>query len=200
MANEEKYILVSLEEDKAKDLANVISNTTSRKILDYLSTKEEASETEISKELNLPLSTIHYNLQQLKKNNLVETKHFMYSDKGKKIEFYRVVKKFIVIAPKYSSSLLKNMLPLFLISAFVAWLIQLFNKVSYKTVSFSQTNLDKIPGQGAASQVAQESINKTIEITKTIPIETNYGVWFLFGSWFILIVYMLIQSIRKKNN
>jgi hypothetical protein len=135
----------------------------------------------------------------------------MYSDKGKRIEFYRVVKKFIVIAPKYSQvNILKNILPLFLVSALIAWLINLFNKVSYKTITFTKTftenNLDKMPifSQGAASQAAQEAANKTIEksieLTKTIPIENNYGLWFLFGSWFILIVFVIIQNIKKKNN
>src|SRR3989344_344747 len=118
MQNEEKYILVNLEDEKSKEMATIISNSTSRKILNYLSTKDEVSESDISKELKLPLSTIHYNLKQLKKNSLVETKHFVYSEKGKKIELYRVVKKFIVIAPKYSQvNLIKNLLPLFLISA-----------------------------------------------------------------------------------
>src|SRR3989344_7846836 len=127
MQNEEKYILVNLEDEKSKEMATIISNSTSRKILNYLSTKDEVSESDISKELKLPLSTIHYNLKQLKKNNLVETKHFIYSEKGKKIELYRVVKKFIIIAPKYSQvNLIKNLLPLFLISAVVGGLIQLF--------------------------------------------------------------------------
>src|SRR3989344_3803575 len=123
MDNQEKYILVSLEKDKA-------------------------SETEISKELRLPLSTVHYNLQQLKKNSLVETKRFMYSEKGKKIEFYRVVKKFIVIAPKYTRrNLINQVLPLFLISAGIAfiiqWLSNLTSKVSTSNTLMAQDSLQR---------------------------------------------------------
>jgi DNA-binding transcriptional ArsR family regulator len=187
----EKYILVSLEEEKAKNIANVISNETSRKILDYLANKEEASESEISKELNIPLSTIHYNLQQLRKNNLVEVKHFMYSDKGKKIEFYRVVKKFIVIAPKYTqTSLLKNILPLFLVSTVIAGIIQLFTNLETKT--FSQTS----SLQRSAELIKSAASPQEAQIIST----TNYyGLWFLFGAWFILIVYIIIKSIKKAN-
>ena len=58
---------IKLEDEKSKELATIISNSTSRKILNYLSTKDEVSESDISKELKLPLSTIHYNLKQLKK-------------------------------------------------------------------------------------------------------------------------------------
>src|SRR3989344_1274262 len=143
MANQEKFILVSLEEEKAKQIANVISNSTSRKILDYLANKDEASESEVARELNLPLSTIHYNIQQLRRNSLVEVKHFSYSDKGKRIEFYRVVKKFIVIAPKYTqTSLLKNLLPLFLISAFIGGLVQFFSNLETKSAGLLQKSAD----------------------------------------------------------
>ena len=190
MSNQEKFILVSLEEEKAKQIANVISNSTSRKILDYLSTKEEASESEIAKELNSPLSTVHYNLQQLKKNNLVETKHFMYSDKGKKIEFYRVVKKFIVIAPKYTqTNLLKNILPLFLVSTVIGGLIQLFTN----TRSFSQSLAEK------SAYAPTQELATPAQAAQTISTTNYYGLWFLFGAWFILIVYILIQNLRKKN-
>lgn len=187
MSNQEKYILVNLEDEKAKNIANIISNNTSRKILDYLSSKDEASESEVAKELNLPISTVHYNLQQLKKNNLVEVKHFMYSDKGKKMEFYRVVKKFIIIAPKYTqTNLLKNILPLFLVSALIGGLIQLFSN----TRNFSQSLAEKtayIPTQELAASA--EAISTT----------NYYGLWFLFGAWFILIVYFIIQNIKNKK-
>ena len=189
MSNQEKFILVSLEEEKAKQIANVISNSTSRKILDYLANKDEASESEVSKELNLPISTVHYNLQRLKKNNLVETKHFSYSDKGKKIEFYRVVKKFIVIAPKYTqTSLLKNILPLFLISAFIGGLIQLFSNLETRSVVLSQKSADFAQELAASAQVAQ-----------TVSTTNYYGLWFLFGAWFILIIYFVIQNLKNKK-
>ena len=194
MTNQEKYILVSLEEEKAKELANVISNSTSRKILDFLSIKDEASETEISKELNLPLSTAHYNLQQLKKSSLVETKRYMYSEKGKKIDFYRVVKKFIVIAPKYTrKNLINSVLPLFLISAVISFLIQWFTNLNRAgTFSMKQDTLEKAAtSQGAAqiAQVAQPAIEQTMNY---------YGYWFLAGAWVILIIYIIIQLIKKR--
>ncbi len=184
MSNQEKYILVNLEDEKAKELANIISNQTSRKILDYLSEKDEASETEIAKALNLPLSTAHYNLQQLRKHSLVETKRFMYSEKGKKIEFYRIVKKFIVIAPKYTrQSLIKSVIPLFLISAGISLLVQYFSNISKNTIVTQQETL-----QRAAVSVTQEVV------------KTNYyGLWFFIGSWSILIIYLIINLIKKRT-
>src|SRR3989344_1770163 len=98
MAKHETFIMVSLEEEKAKKLAEVISNNTSRKILDHLA-KKEASESELAKELSLPISTVHYNIQLLLKTNLVQSKEFTWSDKGKEINIYTLSKKYIIIAP-----------------------------------------------------------------------------------------------------
>jgi len=64
---EESFMLVSLKESKAKKLAEVIGNDTCRKILDFLASKKSATETEISKDLNIPISTVHYNLKHLLK-------------------------------------------------------------------------------------------------------------------------------------
>ena len=62
MGKREKFVLVSLKEEKSKELAQVISNETSRKILDYLSEKD-ASESEIAKKLKIsqPAVSSFYN-------------------------------------------------------------------------------------------------------------------------------------------
>ncbi|MBI3034117.1 hypothetical protein HYY72_03075 [Candidatus Woesearchaeota archaeon] len=54
---ENTFLLLSLEEEKAKKLATVISNEVCRRLLDCLA-KKEATETELSRELNIPISTI----------------------------------------------------------------------------------------------------------------------------------------------
>ena len=74
----EPFMLVSLDEDKARRLAQVISNPTCTKILNYLAGKD-ATESDIAKELKLPLSTVHYNLQQLSQAKLVTVEEFHYS-------------------------------------------------------------------------------------------------------------------------
>src|SRR3989339_689756 len=95
----EKFLMISLEEDKSKELAQIISNPTARKLLDFLSEKDYC-ESDIAKKLNLPISTVHYNIQALLKNNLVEEKDFVWSEKGKKVNLYGLANKLIIIAPK----------------------------------------------------------------------------------------------------
>ena len=48
-------MLVSLEDAQAKQLAEVLSNDTSRKIIDHLSENEDATESDVAKALNIPL-------------------------------------------------------------------------------------------------------------------------------------------------
>jgi DNA-binding transcriptional ArsR family regulator len=50
---EEKFVLVSLNDRKSKKIAEVISNETARKILDYLGEKDKVSPIELSKKMNL---------------------------------------------------------------------------------------------------------------------------------------------------
>lgn len=189
MAEEETFIMVSLEEQKSKDLAQVISNDTSRKILNFLG-KKEAGEAEISKELNIPISTVHYNVQQLIKSGLLESKEFKYSDKGKEVNIYTVSKKIIVIAPSNNKSmkdLLKGMLPFFGISIAISFLIQII--------------ANNIPSGENAPMLASQKIAEasgTQVIAETIPSVPLYGLWFFFGSMFILITYMMYLSIKKK--
>ena len=117
---DEPFLLVSLEEDKAKALAQVLSNDTARKILDFLSKNDLKTETEISNELKYPLSTVHYNLDLLAKTNLVSTDNFTYSKKGKKIVHYTLSNKYVIIAPKKTEALkekLRQFLPVITIAS-----------------------------------------------------------------------------------
>jgi len=134
------FLLVSLEENESKALAQVISNDTARKILDFLSKEESATESEVARELKVPLSTVHYNLQALVKANLVKSEEFHYSEKGKEVNHYSLANKIIIIAPKNARTesfkdKLKSILPISLIVLAVGGVIQLFNKLMLKAGS-----------------------------------------------------------------
>ena len=94
------FLLVSLKEDKAKKLAEVISNKTCRKILDYLADKKDATESAIAKDLNIPISTVHYNMKALMTARLVKSDEYHYSEKGKEVSHYRLANQYVIIAPE----------------------------------------------------------------------------------------------------
>ena len=156
--SEEKYILVSLEDEKAGKLANVLASKTSKRILDLLAEKE-LSESEIAKELKMPLNTVEYNLKKLLEAGIIEKSKHYWSVKGKKVETYKVANKLIVISPKRSNiySKLKGVAPVALISViltgFIYW---------YYRFGFIQKSVDKIAETGEkvispASSLGQEA-------------------------------------------
>ena len=195
MSKSEKYILVSLEDERSKKIAESISNKTARKVLDYLSTKEEAGTEEISKKLNLPISTIDYNLKNLKKAGLVETKHFEWSQKGKRIVLYSVAKKLIVIAPKLSNlkKELKNIIPLVGIAAVISIIIQYFSSITRQPMLQAAKSEAGVVSEDLALNAAQFV---PTAVQQTSP---SYGLWFFFGALFIIVVYLLIKVIRQKE-
>ena len=95
----DKFILASLDDKKSQEIAEVLSNKTARKILNYLA-DNEASETDLASALGIPASTVNYNMQKLMRTGLVEIADKMWSEKGNRINIYRVANKAICYAFK----------------------------------------------------------------------------------------------------
>lgn len=164
---EETYLMVSLKEDESKKIAQVMANETCRKILDYLSTVDEASESDIAKVLKIPISTVHYNLKQLIKSKLVESKEFLWSKRGKQMDLYKLAQKFIVIAPRGLSDVktqLKGLFPVAMISAFAASVIYGVSKYTHRFAPYTFTKA-QLPSM--ADFGAQEVTTK--EMAATLP-------------------------------
>jgi len=101
-------MLVSLREDKARKLARVMANPTCTRILDHLAQKE-TTESAMARELGIPISTVHYDLQQLVQAKLVVVEEFHYSPKGREVNHYKLANKYIIIAPKEDSRILDRL-------------------------------------------------------------------------------------------
>ncbi|HLC85977.1 MAG TPA: winged helix-turn-helix domain-containing protein [Candidatus Nanoarchaeia archaeon] len=197
---EEKFVLMNLEDAKSKELAQVISSDTARKILSLLADKP-LSETEISEKLSMPLPTVHYNIQQLLKANIIEIKDFLWSEKGKKIQLYKLSNKLIIIAPKTSSisfiEKLKDIIPVvlggFLVSVGI-YAYQIFRR-----------NISTLNGHEYSSMLSSAESKAMGESTATlqkIPEMTNsstFALWFLLGIIFAALLYTLTVYLRRKK-
>ncbi len=194
----EKFIMVSLEEEKAKELANVISNDTSRKILDFLSEKD-AAENDIAKELNLPASTVHYNIQNLLKHNLIEIKDFYWSEKGNKVNVYTVAKKLIVIVPKSMKikTKLRSILPAALLSLAASGMIYFYQNYFTRAASFAGGEM--LTAQKAADFAETAPARALAEAPRIAEAAPNYALWFLIGSFFAIATYIFITSLINKR-
>lgn len=196
------FLLLSLEDNKAKKIANIISNESCKKILDYLSEKD-ATETQIVKELKLPASTVHYNLKQLFDVKLIDWEEAHYSEKGKQVKHYTLANKYIVIAPKNDNSsikdILKSIMPTTLLTILGAGALYLFPKIEYGTETFSakSTEMVAMDTQMEMSRAAPMAVEVVQENILHIIISSNW-FWFLIGAIFSLSIYLIIEKYRKK--
>lgn len=125
----EKYISLSLDDERTAKVAEILSNKTCKKILDYLAEKD-ASESEVSKDLEMPLNTVGYNIKKLKKEGLIEEKSHFWSLRGKRIPVYRVSNKKIIITPKSSmKEKLKYSLPVILLTGVFTFFMLWYSKI-----------------------------------------------------------------------
>ncbi len=206
--SDKSFVLVSLKDSKSKNLTKVLSNDTSRKILDYLSKKESATETEISKNLNLPLSTVHYNVKQLADSKLLSQDEFHYSDKGKEVIHYKLANKFIIISQEEDSSIidkLKSFLPVAIIFTAISGLMATYEFLTSKILdSGVEGALFMAKAADSVARNAQPELLKLANSgAETIPAVSssnpfNASFWFFLGGIFFLIVLLLMDFTKKK--
>jgi DNA-binding transcriptional ArsR family regulator len=207
---EESFLLVSLEQQKSKKLAEVISNDTCRRILEALARKE-MTETQISTDLNIPLSTVHYNLKNLVEAKLVLANEYHYSTRGKEIIHYKIANKLIIIAPQESEAtkigdLLKKYLPVSGIILAIGIVIQLVqdifsnvalsaSTVSMKMADVALENSPAVASEGGRLMAAAPAAFSAQASPATIP---QIAPWFLIGAFCALLIFLTLELM--KNN
>lgn len=199
----ENFLLLSLDDDKTKSISNIVNNSSARKILQYLTQNEEATASQISKDLKLGLTTIQYNLEQLLKTGLIEWEHYHYSAKGKEVKHYKLANQYIIIAPKKDSSFLdklKGIIPSFFLSFIGAGSIFYFS-------NFFGNKEEVMQAQMFSAEVATDTmmIRSTDTVVQTSPSLINYiaepALMFLLGASFALFTFAIYIYYKeyKKN-
>ncbi|MBI2542206.1 winged helix-turn-helix transcriptional regulator [Candidatus Woesearchaeota archaeon] len=187
----QSFLLVSLQEDKAKKLAQAVSNESCRKILDYLAEKE-ATEMDLAERIGLPVSTVHYNLKQLGDAGLISAEEFHYSKKGKEVKHYKLANKYIIIAPKSTFGLkekLKSLLPALLIASGAALAISLFSK---NFPIMAQSEQPMVMEKAAAAPAAFMEAGRINE--------PNIAMWFFAGAVFALSAFFIASLIKQRKD
>ena len=99
---QDSRILVLPVNGESRKITQILSNGTSLKILELLGEKS-MSATNIADKLNLPLTTVKYNLDSLVESDLIKVKQIKWSQKGRQVKIYESVEKLIVLVPSKSS-------------------------------------------------------------------------------------------------
>ena len=213
----EKFILVSLKDEESKKLAQIVTNDTSRKILDYLA-DNEATESDLAKKLDVPISTVHYNLQALVKSKMVEADEYHYSEKGKEVLHYKLANKYIIIAPKSTYGIkerLKSILPVALLGVAATAILSVWNKglnffsktsnviqeASVQKVALDYAEDEMARAVPAAHETAGATANQVIaEPSFWQTFISTPALWFLVGCVFTLTLIIIGEYIHYKRN
>lgn len=192
----EKYLTLNLDDENSSIVAEVLANKTCKKILILISEKD-LSETDISKQLKLPLNTIEYNLNKLIKAQLIEkSKQFFWSVKGKKIPTYRVANKKIVISTK---SKIRGIIPTIFVSGLSALIIRYYQVKNTLVNNFPILQESSAKSADLTYTVSNipESANYSIpQSLNHISFLQNYWVWFLIGALFGLFVFLIFNNLK----
>jgi DNA-binding transcriptional ArsR family regulator len=200
MVDDDKFIMLNMDDPNLKKISEVLSNKTAKKIIDFLSEKSSASEKDLSDNLKIPLNTIEYNLKKLVEAGIVKKhKNFFWSKKGKKIIMYELSNKSIVISPWNSNiyGKLKSLVPGFLVVVAGSFVAYVYEKLSFGSERVVQTaneipkgvSYDSVGVLEEASYGAVETVANTSSQVASSPL----WMWFLFGGLIALGIVALVN-------
>jgi predicted transcriptional regulator len=186
--SDDKFMLISMEDETSKAVAEVLVSKTCKKIINYLAEIKEASQKDLSDALKIPMNTLDYNVKKLLESGFIQKKkNFFWSKKGKKIVMYELSNKSIVISPKKSTAeKIKSIIPAFILTAAGTFAVAVFEKITSARAVIGMENYDSSMESAILSEVAKAP---TMITPQAFPI---WG-WFLAGSLLAIFIISIIN-------
>ncbi|MFQ5887284.1 MAG: ArsR/SmtB family transcription factor [Candidatus Hydrothermarchaeales archaeon] len=199
---EEKLLILPLNDDTSKRISQTLANETSRRILEVLCDEPMAS-SQISEKLNVPLTTLHYNIDKLLESGLIKIEEVKYSEKGREVKIYSPTRKFIVIAPEnIEEEEAKNILRkalfgiYYILAAFGFGYI--FQGLYYRHFQ-GQAAMALYSASVPMERAAEELVARPLAAPAPKPVgEPRVYLWFLFGAIFALALIAVWKELEKK--
>lgn len=196
-----KYIMVDLDDERISSLADVLTNKTSKRIINYL-TDKEACESEIAQNLGIPANTVNYNIKKLVEAGLIEkSKSFFWSAKGKKMLNYRVANKKIVISPKPSSIISQMVLTIGIIALLALFVsVYIDKEIIEQDYSQEEQLIKAVPeaasGAGGVMEAAKEGV---IDNISSAVASSDAWLWFFIGGVSALIIFAIARGFWRSK-
>jgi DNA-binding transcriptional ArsR family regulator len=198
---DDTQILISLDDDRAKHLGDVISNKSCKKIINFLS-RTEGTVTDISQKLKMRLNTVDYNIKKLIKVGLIEKRSFWWSVKGKKMPIYKVSNKKIVVSPRKLTGYTKYVFA-FIASGLVALAIRGSSNLGGKgndVVESVRSGKDLPLGSaGAMMDKSTEIVAGSGDVIFSGYLGMDVWLWFLFGAWFMILLFFVFNIFGERK-
>ncbi|ASJ04814.1 ArsR/SmtB family transcription factor [Thermococcus barossii] len=101
------YETIDIHDERAKELAQILMNEKAITIL-HLVEDRALSISEISRELNLPISTVSYHIDKMLKVGLIEVAGKKYGKRLQEVKLYRASNRPILLLPRKSVAKVKK--------------------------------------------------------------------------------------------
>jgi DNA-binding transcriptional ArsR family regulator len=207
--DEEKLLILPLNDKSSKLISQVISNDTARDILETISDAPRST-TEIAEKLGIPLTTVQYNLEKLAEAGLVKVARTRYSRKMKPVKLYAPQRKYVVIAPGTAErsdviAALRRYLTLVAVAVFGSLVIEgLMMRLGAGPVKDMATR--SVPeGYGGGAEAPMYTPapaplpGKAVEAGAGFDISMHPGLWFFLGCLFVLVVVILFEYRARRK-
>jgi len=194
----EKLLVLSLDDAESKKVSQVIANDTARGILDLVA-DEPLSSTEIAERLDIPLTTVQYNLEKLTEAGLIDVKARRWSKKGRTIKIYGPRRRLLIIVPERIGKedilgAVKRYIGILLFAGLVSVVLEFFtwggfgaNKALQDTETMSEERaMDAVP-------MAIEEVT-----TGIWSYGDHIGLYFFAGAVFVVLAIILYERWRQR--
>ncbi|HJH25442.1 MAG TPA: ArsR family transcriptional regulator [Methanophagales archaeon] len=211
---DEKLLILPLNDENSKKISQIISNDTARNIIEAIASNP-LSASKIAEKLGIPLTTVQYNLEKLNDAGLVKVEQIKYSEKRKPVKIYAPQRKFVVIVPEKTSrkdviTSLKRYLTVIFFAVVGSGIIEFFTAMKMKG-PIGEVTRSVIPEEGGrplgpvpAPTPMPEIVPSPMPASKGIGLDFGFdifahpGLWFLFGCLFVILVVFLIEYLGRK--
>ena len=168
--NSEKLIILPLGEE-SKKITQVITNDTARQIIELLA-DHSMSVSDIAHKLDVPLTTIKYNIENLVDVGLAKVERIKYSEKGRQVKIYGPVRKLIVVVPEKIDNtsiadVLKKYMGVVLAAVFASGIVEFLAGGFGKSMSMPEESgfaVDMVPEMEAASNVSERMVDSVVGV------------------------------------
>jgi DNA-binding transcriptional ArsR family regulator len=212
---DEKLLILPLNDKNSKKISQIISNDTARNILEAIAS-EPLSTSELAEKLRIPLSTVQYNLEKLNDAGLVKVERTKYSEKMKHVKIYAPQRKFVVIVPEKTNrkdviATLKRYLTVIFFAVVGSGMIEFLTmKMKGPGPAFEEVT-KSIPERGGGVPAPMPQPCAPTVVPSPVPapkgiglgfefdIFAHPGLWFLFGCLFVILAIFIIDYLKSKK-
>jgi len=201
--DEEKLLILPLNDASSKKISQIIASDTARAILETIATAPRST-SEIAAKLGIPLTTVQYNLEKLCDAGLVKVERTRYSRKMKPMKLYAPQRKFVVIAPVKTAkkdviAALKRYLTVIAVAVVGSVAVEfLASRIGRPLEDFAIRSVPEAGGEGGASTPLYAPLpapvaDKGLDAGLGFDFFAHPGLWFLLGCLFVIALVVLIE-------